>query len=58
MSYKIDKNKCLGCGACVSVCPHHAIILKNGKAEIDQKKCRQCGRCKEICPVKAIQQTK
>jgi ferredoxin len=51
---KIDKKTCIGCGACIAVCPHSAISLKNGKAEIDQKKCKKCYACIDICPVKAI----
>ncbi|MBQ3502330.1 MAG: 4Fe-4S binding protein [Clostridia bacterium] len=51
---KVDKNKCLGCGACASMCPVGAISMKGGKAEIDKKKCIKCGTCKDICPVGAI----
>lgn len=51
---KINKKICIGCGACVAVCPNGAIELKDGKAEINQKKCKKCYVCIEICPVKAI----
>lgn len=51
---KVDKNKCLGCGACASMCPVGAITMKGGKAEINKKKCIKCGTCKDICPVGAI----
>lgn len=53
---KVDKKTCIGCGACVAVCPNSAITLKAeiGKAEIDQKKCKKCYACIDICPVKAI----
>ncbi|MFA9397510.1 MAG: ATP-binding protein [Clostridiaceae bacterium] len=26
---KVDKDKCVGCGKCVSVCPHQAVSMKN-----------------------------
>ena len=39
---KVDKKKCLGCGACASMCPVGAISMKGGKAEIDKKKCIKC----------------
>jgi len=31
---KINKEKCIGCGACVAVCPE-GFELKNGKAQVD-----------------------
>ena len=56
-SFKVDKSICVGCGACVQVCPYDAIkIDKDGKSIIDQKKCKKCGLCKEICPMNAIQE--
>ena len=51
---KVDKNTCLGCGACASMCPVNAISMKGGKAQIDKKKCIKCGTCMQICPVNAI----
>lgn len=51
---KVDKSKCLGCGACASMCPVNAIEIKGGKAEINKKKCIKCGTCMQICPVGAI----
>jgi ferredoxin len=55
---KIDKNKCIGCGACVALCP--AIFeLKNGKAEASKKEVKgdeeKCARdAAGNCPVQAI----
>ena len=54
MSSKVDSKKCLGCGACLSVCPAQAIVVKNGKAKIEVKKCNKCQACVSICPVQAI----
>lgn len=51
---KVNKDKCLGCGACASMCPVNAITMKGGKAEINKKKCIKCGTCMQICPVSAI----
>lgn len=52
---KVDKEKCVGCGACVQACPNNAIkIGDDGKSEIDQEKCQKCGRCIEVCPMQAI----
>ncbi len=42
---------CIGCGACVSVCPAEAIALNdNGVAEVDESLCMGCGACVEACP--------
>ena len=49
----IDKAKCIGCGACVSICPVEAISMVNGKVVIDPKKCISCGTCSAVCPVSA-----
>lgn len=50
-----DKNKCVGCRACVSVCPKNAITIRDSvrslEAYIDQDKCCECGRCKSVCQV-------
>ena len=51
----VDKNKCIGCGTCVAICPVEAISFDdNGKAEIDNTKCIRCGACQASCPVEAI----
>ncbi len=39
---------CLGCGACVQVCPVRAIVLEGGE------QCKGCGRCAAACPNGAI----
>ena len=56
MAYKIDKEKCLGCGACASECPVEAISEDDGKYVIDPEKCLECGACAGVCPVEAPEQ--
>lgn len=52
----VNKDKCIGCGTCVDVCPVNAITLNDeGKAQIDQEKCIKCGTCEAVCPVMAIE---
>ena len=54
----VDKNKCIYCGGCTSVCPVGALTLKETYIEIDQDKCIQCGACERFCPVGAIKLVK
>ncbi|MBP5231112.1 MAG: 4Fe-4S binding protein [Clostridia bacterium] len=54
MAYKIDKETCLGCGACASECPAEAISCgEDGKYVIDENACLECGACADACPVGA-----
>ena len=52
---KYDKDHCVGCGACVLVCPSRAIEVVDdigGKARrlrVDYGSCTQCGQCQEKC---------
>lgn len=53
MAVVINKEECIGCGACEPACPFGAIIMEEGKAAITEA-CTQCGACIDICPVGAI----
>lgn len=53
----VDKDVCIGCEACVSVCPVDAISMASGKAEVDAANCTECGACVSTCPVEAISQS-
>jgi uncharacterized Fe-S center protein len=51
----VDKDLCIGCGACIKICAAGAPSVKNKKADIDLDKCVGCGRCIGICPADAVQ---
>ena len=56
MSVSIDKNLCIGCSACVSLCPKtFKMNEEEGKAEViasDDIPCAQSAT--EACPAQAI----
>jgi len=52
---RVNKQKCVGCQACLQNCPGATKIGVDGKAEIiDQKKLEKCGG-ESICPTGAIE---
>jgi Fe-S-cluster-containing hydrogenase component 2 len=53
---KVEQDTCVGCEACVSVCPTSAISVNDGKASVDEDVCVECGACVSTCPVGAISQ--
>lgn len=55
----VDKESCIGCGLCESLCPYQAIRIVQGedkkrKAETLTASCKGCGICASRCPVFAI----
>lgn len=68
MGIFLIKEKCIGCGICVDICPYGAISMidelhkltveKKDKADklavIEEVECTLCGECVEPCPTDAI----
>lgn len=51
----IDKKKCSGCHACMSICPVDAIKMIDDKEgfwypSVNLEKCISCNRCEKVCP--------
>ncbi|MBM9603263.1 mercury methylation ferredoxin HgcB [Desulfopila inferna] len=54
-SLTLDKDRCVGCSTCVTVCPHRVFQLQESKAVmVDKNGCMECGACAVNCPVDAI----
>ena len=53
MAVVVNKEECIGCGACEPSCPFGAINMEDSKAVITEA-CTQCGACIDVCPVSAI----
>ena len=54
--FRVNKQRCIGCGTCVQVCPGATKIGEDMKASvIDNKKLEECGGAK-ICPFGAIEE--
>jgi NADH:ubiquinone oxidoreductase subunit F (NADH-binding)/ferredoxin-like protein FixX/(2Fe-2S) ferredoxin len=53
--FKIDPKVCIGCTACVKVCPVKCISGQPGKPhQIDEQKCIKCGACRKVCKFGAV----
>ena len=53
----IDESFCIGCGACVELCPKKILYVdkSNGRCKVsDELKCDCLRGCEKVCPVKAI----
>jgi NADH:ubiquinone oxidoreductase subunit F (NADH-binding)/(2Fe-2S) ferredoxin/Pyruvate/2-oxoacid:ferredoxin oxidoreductase delta subunit len=56
ITYRIDPDKCTGCGVCLKGCPHKAITGRRKEAHvIDARLCQKCGICRSECKFNAVQ---
>jgi len=48
----IDREKCDGCGLCISVCQCEVLVLVDNVVTIIRKE--KCTHCEDVCPTGAI----
>lgn len=51
---KCDKNKCVSCGKCKSVCPMDVDITDPSRKRKNGTECILCMECVKVCPKKAL----
>lgn len=56
---QVDEKKCMGCGACASVCTYGSLAVQETrqgkKVTVNPVLCKGCGLCNSKCPTGAIQ---
>jgi ferredoxin len=58
---EVDAEKCISCGACVTLCPVEAITIdEDASVVFDKEKCigSVCSACVDACPSRAIKSVK
>jgi formate hydrogenlyase subunit 6/NADH:ubiquinone oxidoreductase subunit I len=58
---EVDSEKCISCGACISLCPVEAITMdEDASVVFNKEKClgSTCSACVDACPSRAIKSVK
>lgn len=51
---KVDKDKCISCNKCKSVCPMNVDMLDNKRSRKNGTECILCHECIKVCPKDAL----
>jgi pyruvate formate lyase activating enzyme len=51
---QVFPDKCIGCGACLTVCPNDAHVMVDGEKTFIRERCTACGACADQCYAEAL----
>ncbi len=51
---EVDKDRCIGCGACREICEFNAVVTIAKHALVFPELCHSCGGCTAVCPTGAM----
>lgn len=57
VKFKVNQEVCIGCGACISLCPECFELNEEGKSQVKLEECQDKCNSGEVisdCPVRAI----
>ncbi len=55
LELQFSPSRCIGCAACVEVCPQGAHEFKDGVHILHRNRCVVCGRCTDVCYAGALE---
>ena len=52
--HQVNTDSCVGCGACIAVCPDRILSMVGERVKVSGDSCMQCRHCVAACPENAV----